>query len=215
MLIEKQKENQESGCVSFYSGRYIYTYDQTIDIEYTGKDPNKQLFGYFECDDCGAWWESAYSWVDYGQQCKNCFKMIFPYRLTEKKIIYLAYFYCNTCGVDWKQYIYVIGTNNENVDDRYNEPQYQEDYNYRENYDYENYEEGIYNDYYENEKYYNYEQNRITDWYQEDPVRYDLEPQMCSCGEFVYPIISNHYRVIGHQKKLCGKCQSIGNCTRY
>jgi len=38
----------------------------------------KKCFGYYECT-CGRYWESACSWVGYGQNCTKCKELVYPY----------------------------------------------------------------------------------------------------------------------------------------
>ena len=168
-----------------------YTYDETFDIEYHGDDQNIRLFGYFKCD-CGSKWQSAYAWVGYGQECKFCTTLVLPYLLTLLKSVKHAIFNCS-CNRKWNDYIYAI----RNVD----EPNEIEQNNIYEDYNENN--ELI--DYYGEERYYD------ADGY---VIRYDLEPQQCYCGEWVYPIIDDYDSGIEHQKILCQKCQEVGDCTR-
>jgi hypothetical protein len=33
---------------------------------------SRRVFGYFRCHECRRTWQSAYSWANCGQECKNC-----------------------------------------------------------------------------------------------------------------------------------------------
>ena len=114
----------------FYNRQFTYTYDETLDIEYQGNDPNIQLFGFFECPECNAWWSSAYSWYGYTQQCKRCGTDVEPVKLTIKKIIIRAKFNCTYCSSKWKAYIYIISVDPEYIEtSNWDENAFEERYN--------------------------------------------------------------------------------------
>ena len=52
------------------------------------KVEDKRMFGFYFCEDCKKGWTSAYSWYEYGQECKKCFKLIDAYRRKELQHIH-------------------------------------------------------------------------------------------------------------------------------
>ena len=168
-----------------------------------------RLFGYYRCN-CGAKWSSAWTWEGYSQYCKNCGEENYAYHQEELRRLRWAYFYCS-CSKQWSDFIDVS---------------YQREYN--ENHDYQNYngEEGYYDDrnyhgeegYYDDQNYNNeegyYDDQNYNDEEGYSVIRYDLEPQQCFCGNWVYPTVSYQESNDYHKSHLCGKCLIVGDCTR-
>lgn len=76
---------------SSYATTYPYTSYQTNIQSSTLPEPRitpsydaaiRKKYGYYECS-CGAWWESAHSWANETQDCKQCGDNVYPYRQEE------------------------------------------------------------------------------------------------------------------------------------
>jgi hypothetical protein len=53
--------------------------------EYIEEDQEypQRLYGLFYCDHCYNEWSSAYTWINYSQQCSLCLNEYFPYEIYE------------------------------------------------------------------------------------------------------------------------------------
>ncbi|CAG9313566.1 unnamed protein product [Blepharisma stoltei] len=52
----------------------------------------KRCYGFFECDNCERYWESAYSWANMGQQCRSCLSNVYPW--SQKSLEVIGVFRC-------------------------------------------------------------------------------------------------------------------------
>ena len=173
-----------------YSSRY-----------YSNFHNDSRLYGYFYCE-CGAKWESAWTWVDYYQNCKECGAEVYARKTERLKSIRWAIFNCY-CGNEWTDFI---------------DATYNEQYNY---YGYDNGNEEGYDNYYEDyecyDNYYDENQEGYDNYYEDGEgyeIRYDLDPQRCYCGQWVYPSVSYKESDESHRDDLCQKCQIEGSCYK-
>jgi len=192
----------------------MFSHDYNQEYNYYENETRK-VFGYYRCY-CKAKWFSAWTWEGYYQKCKHCAKKNYPYKTEELQTMRWANFYCK-CHKEWSDFIYAGYYNEdeyqiENYEENYN--QFNEDQYQTENYEYTDnqyYQEGDENN--ENYEYYDNQYYQEGDEYNE--IRYDLDPQKCTCGRMVYPTVSYEERYDYHRKDLCQKCVLQGNCTKY
>ena len=63
------KSEDEEAC---YDDKLCYEHGEPIYEE------DRRCYGYYECD-CGRFWESGNSWVNYTQKCQSCRVGVYPY----------------------------------------------------------------------------------------------------------------------------------------
>ena len=56
---------------------------ETHENEESNVERRRKMYGYYECDYCGKWWNSAHSWADETQDCAECGNQVFPYNQEE------------------------------------------------------------------------------------------------------------------------------------
>lgn len=49
------------------------------DIKLTPYQGKRRCFGYYKCSECHKEWQSAYSWANTFQKCKQCNISVYPY----------------------------------------------------------------------------------------------------------------------------------------
>lgn len=55
-----------------------YTYSNSY--KKRNQNVDKKMFGYYKCEECKRNWQSAHSWIGFGQNCKGCGKNTMPYK---------------------------------------------------------------------------------------------------------------------------------------